>query len=101
MPVSIKQSDGIFFIYLDGAITIPSAAELKLVILQGLASGQKLSFDLQDAIELDITALQLLCATEREAGIQAVEAAVSGDVPDNLLAAAVNAGLKTFPMGSK
>jgi hypothetical protein len=48
MPVFIKQSDWISLIYLDGAITIPSATELKLVILQGLASEQKLSFHLQE-----------------------------------------------------
>jgi anti-anti-sigma regulatory factor len=101
MPVSIKQSDGISLIYFDGAITIPSAAELRLAILQALASGQTVCFDLDKASELDITALQLLWATEREAKVAGLQATVSGDVPECILAAAVDAGFQAFPMVSK
>jgi 16S rRNA U1498 N3-methylase RsmE len=101
MPVFTKQSDGISLIYLDGAITIPSAAELKLVIVQALASGQRVCFVLENATELDITALQLLWATERNAEVTSLQATISGQVPDSILTAAVNAGLQTFPMGAQ
>jgi anti-anti-sigma regulatory factor len=101
MPLSIQQSDGISLIYIEGAITISSASELKLVILQGLALRQKLTFDLQNATELDITALQLLWTTEREAEIAGLPATITGQVPDHIHVAAVNAGFQKFPMSSK
>jgi 16S rRNA U1498 N3-methylase RsmE len=101
MPISIQQIDEMYRIQLDGAIAIPSAAKLKLFILQGLASGQKLCFDLQNATELDIAALQLLWAAERESAIAGLPATISGRVPDSILAATVNAGFQTFPMGPK
>jgi len=99
MPISIQQIDEMYRIQLDGAIAIPSAAKLKLFILNGLSSEQKLCFDLQNATELDITALQLLWAAERESGIAGLPATISGQVPDSILAAAVNAGFQAFPMG--
>jgi anti-anti-sigma regulatory factor len=101
MPISIEQNDGSSLISIEGTITISSAAELKLVILQGLALRQKLSFDLQNAAELDITALQLLWATEREANIIGLPATITGQVPDHIDVAAVNAGFRTLPMSSK
>ena len=101
MPVSMKRDDGMCLIDLEGSIAIPSAAELKSLILQGLASGQQLCFNLQSASDLDITALQLLWATEREAGIRGTQIALCGQVPDNILSAALDAGFETFPVGSR
>ena len=101
MSVSMKQIDGTCVIDLEGPIAIPSAVELKSIILQGLASGQKLCFDLQSASELDITALQLLWATERAAGIRGIQVTLCGQIPDNLLSAALDAGFETFPVGPR
>lgn len=101
MPISIKQTDGVCLIALDGAITISFASELRLAILQALASGQTLCFDLQNASELDITALQLLWAAERETRIAGLPATISGQVPASIHAVAVDAGFRTFPMGPK
>ena len=41
--------------------------ELKKVMLQALASGKEMLVDLRRATELDVTAIQLLWAAEREA----------------------------------
>jgi anti-anti-sigma regulatory factor len=101
MPILAEQGEEMCVIHLDSAVTISSAAELKLVILEGLARGQKICFDLRSATELDITVLQLLWAAEREAGITGIEVTISEPVPVSVLEATVNAGLGTFPIGSK
>jgi hypothetical protein len=101
MPLSINRSDETSFINIEGAITISSAAELKLMILQSLELRQKLTFDLQNTTELDITALQLLWTTEREADIRGLPATIAGPVPDHIHVAAVSAGFQTFPLSSK
>jgi anti-anti-sigma regulatory factor len=101
MPVSIEKTDEMFLISLDGVVAIPTAAELKAAILQGLASGQDLCFDLQNATELDITALQLLWAAGREASIAGMRAVLSGQVPETILTAAADAGFETFPLVAK
>jgi 16S rRNA U1498 N3-methylase RsmE len=97
----MRQIGGMCVVALEGAITIPFAAELKLAILQALESGKNFSFDLQNATELDITALQLLWATERAAGIKGLAATISGQVPDCIQAVAFNAGFQAFPIGSE
>ncbi len=52
---------------MDGDFNLSSAAELKELLLEGLASGKELQLDLQGAGEIDITVLQLLWAAGREA----------------------------------
>ena len=52
---------------LEGAIDIASAAELKKLLLEGLNSGREVRVSLAGATDLDVTAVQLLWAAEREA----------------------------------
>ena len=67
MRVTIDQSEALCLIRLEDDINITSAAELKKLLLEALASGRELRVDLERATELDVTALQLFWAAERAA----------------------------------
>jgi anti-anti-sigma regulatory factor len=99
MPVTLAQGEAQCVIRLDGEINIGSAAELKKLLLQALASGRELRVDLEHATELDVTALQLLWAAEREARGSSRGFTLAGRVPEEIWAAVVDAGLETFPAG--
>jgi anti-anti-sigma factor len=99
MAVNLDQSEALCVIRLDGEINIGSAAELKKLLLQALATGRELRIDLEHATELDVTALQLLWAAEREARGSSRGFTLAGRVPEEISAAVVDAGLETFPAG--
>ena len=97
MPVTLDQTEAQCFVRLEGEINIAAAAELKNLLLQALASGKELRVDLERAAELDVTALQLLWAAEREARGSGRGFALAGRLPEEILAAATDAGLEKFP----
>ena len=99
MPVTLAQGEAQCVIRLDGEINIGSAAELKKLLLQALASGRELRVDLEHATELDVTALQLLWAVEREARGSSRGFTLAGRVPEEIAATARDAGLEKFPVG--
>jgi len=99
MAVNLDQSEALCVIRLDGEINIGSAAELKKLLRQALASGRELRVDLEHATELDVTAWQLLWAAEREARGSSRGFALAGRVPEEISVAVVDAGLETFPVG--
>lgn len=68
MPASVVQDDARFLIRLEGEIGVSDAAELKNLLLEGLASGRKVHLDLEQAKEIDVTFMQLWQAALREAG---------------------------------
>ena len=55
--------------------------------------------DVEHATELDVTALQLLWAAEREARGSSRGFTLAGRVPEEISVAVVDAGLETFPVG--
>lgn len=99
MPVTVEQRGAVCFIRLEGEVTIVCAAELKRVLLDALASGNKLRLDLKGATDLDITALQLLWAAEREARASGRSLTLAGAVPEEILVTVAEAGLSDFPVG--
>jgi len=98
MPVELQKDRGLCVIHLDGEINITSATALKEALLRALESGTELRADLERATELDITALQLLWAAEREARGAGKVFTVLGAVPDRILQATAEAGLEKFPL---
>ncbi|MGB6947325.1 MAG: STAS domain-containing protein [Bryobacteraceae bacterium] len=79
----------------EGDCTISSAAELKLALVEGLASGQPLELDLERAGQIDISFLQLLWSAEREAARAGL--GFVSRVPESAAAAARVAGFERFP----
>ncbi len=81
---------------LEGAVEIGCAAEFKGLLAQALASGKEVRVSLADATDLDVTAVQLLWAAEREAIKAGVAYSLAGPPPETLLAALSEAGLQQF-----
>ncbi len=100
MAVAMDESEGQCVIRLDGEVGIACAQELKKVMLQALASGKELQVDLRCATELDVTAIQLLWAAEREARKFGRRFVLAGEAPAEIVAAVTEAGFEAFPVPS-
>lgn len=98
MPITLNQNEGLCLIRMEGEINISSAAELKKLLIEGLASGSELRVDLERATELDVTALQLLWAAEREARGLGAGFTLAGRVPEEISVALSDAGFEKFPI---
>jgi len=97
MAVTLDQSGEQCLVRLEGEINIASAAELKKLLLEALASGKALSVELEAATGLDVTGLQLLWAAEREARGSGVQFGLKGRVPEEIAATACDAGIEKLP----
>jgi anti-anti-sigma regulatory factor len=82
----------------EGEINIASAAELKKLLLEALASGKDLRLDLGGATEVDVTTLQLFWAAEREARRLGVGFTLLGCVPEPISITLGIAGFEKFPI---
>jgi anti-anti-sigma factor len=98
VSITLDRKEGQCLIHLEGAVDIASAAELKALLLEALASGKDLRVDLERTSELDVTALQLLWAAERAAGGSGVGFSLSGRVPEEISVALRDAGFEKFPI---
>ena len=98
MPVTLDQNEGQCLIRLEGEIDVACATELKKVLLQALASGQQLRVDLERATEVDITALQLLWALDREARGSGRGCTLAGRVPEPIAGTVSAGGFGRFPI---
>jgi len=95
LAVTMERLESQAVIRLEGEFTLASASELKKLLLQGLASGNDLRLDLEHAEEIDVTAMQLLWATGREAARKGIGMAIQ--VSDAAATAAREAGFERFP----
>jgi hypothetical protein len=75
LPVSVEQEEIRFVVRLSGVIGLSGAGELKRLLLEALASGQKLYLDV-GIDEIDVAVMQLLQATLRETGHRGTSLAV-------------------------
>lgn len=91
----MERHDGHPLIRLEGECTLTSAAELKSLLLEGLAAGGDLRLDLEGAEEIDITIMQLLWAAGREA--RRAGSAIAIAVSEAAGRAAREAGFPQFP----
>jgi anti-anti-sigma regulatory factor len=96
MPVLLDESDGVFLICLEGDVNIACAAELKSLLSKALATGRELRVRLENAAELDVTALQLLYAAERVASGAGIRFTLEGLVPNEISIAIADAGFGGF-----
>ncbi len=100
MPVSFNRSAVPPVIRLEGPIDIAVAGELKEVLLEALATGVEVHVGLETATSIDVTAVQLLWAAEREAKASGVAMQLEGPVPEPLRATLREAGFEWFPLES-
>ncbi|MGB9283516.1 MAG: STAS domain-containing protein, partial [Candidatus Sulfotelmatobacter sp.] len=97
MPITFDQSEGLSSIRLEGEVDITYAAELKKLLLRALASGVEVRLELEQAKEMDVTALQLLWAAERQARSSGLRFTVAGRIPGEMSATLQDAGFEKFP----
>jgi anti-anti-sigma regulatory factor len=94
--IALKQSKRSSEIRLEGAIDIAAAAELKKLLLRACGSGKAVRVALDEATDLDVTAVQLIWAARRSAEGAGVAFALSGAVPESVSSALGYAGLQQF-----
>jgi ABC-type transporter Mla MlaB component len=98
VPITLDQSEVQSLIRLEGEINIASATELKQLLVQALTAGKDLRLNLEQATDLDITALQLLWVFARVAKKIDMAITVPGGIPQKISAAAIDAGFERFPV---
>lgn len=98
MPVTLEQDEAGNTVTFEGAVDISSAADLRKLLLQALDSGKEIRISLADATALDVTAVQLLWAIEREVKLAGIGFALVGQVPESISSALVYAGFEKFPV---
>jgi anti-anti-sigma regulatory factor len=126
--VTLTQNEGVCLLRLEGEIGVATAAELKNLLLEGLAYVQEqgmkkeqgmkepcaqadgatelrelrqrseLLVDLEQASELDVTAWQALAAAEREASRSRIAVWLAGPPPAPIAASALEIGFEHFPL---
>ena len=98
MPIMLEQCEGANVIHLQGAIDISLAAELKTTLLEALTSPGPLRVALSADADLDVTAIQLLWAAEREAKASHASFTLDGCVPDAVSTNLKMTGFEKFPV---
>ena len=96
MPIIFNQGEDVCHIRVEGEVNISSAAELKRLLVAALASKKTLRLDLERATDLDVTALQLFWAAEREARESAVGFTLMGRLPEEISDALRDSGFAGF-----
>jgi ABC-type transporter Mla MlaB component len=95
LTTTIDRDETRWRVRLEGELTLASAAELKSLLVEWLASGRDLQLDLERAGEIDITAMQLLWSAGRDRARSGK--GIVSRVSDALGTAARDAGFEPFP----
>jgi len=96
VPAILKENETSSLIRLEGVIDIASAVELKVLLLQALASGKEVCIALDGVKGLDVTAVQLLWAAGREAKASGAGFRFVGQVPSAVISSLRDAGIEDF-----
>jgi len=98
--MSWERGDEASVIALEGVVDIASAAELKTILMEALEAGNALRLRIGADAELDVTAIQLLWAAEREAKASGGSLTLEGEAPVTVLAMMRDAGFERFPVSA-
>ncbi|HEY1802923.1 MAG TPA: STAS domain-containing protein [Terracidiphilus sp.] len=96
MSVTLSQGENASRVLLEGCIDIADAGELNAALLQALGSGKTVEVALENLTGLDVTAVQLLWAAQREAQRKSIAIRFAGTVPAQVLDALADMGLTEF-----
>jgi STAS domain len=95
LSLMLDRQETCWVFRVEGDFNMTASAELKALLLEGLAAGKELHLDLERAAEIDITLLQLAVAAEREAA--RVGSLFITRVSETAAGMARDAGLPSFP----
>lgn len=93
MGVTRISIDGTILIRLDGEIGIDASAELREFLITACDETRNLRISLKEVSELDVTAMQLLWAAEREAPVRGIRLEFDSETPSAVQNAFSDAGL--------
>ena len=96
MPVTLENGETLNVITLEDAVNIADAGNLKSLLIRALASRIETHIVLEHATDLDVTAVQLLWATQHEARRCGIGFTFEGTVPKEISAALADAGFEKF-----
>jgi anti-anti-sigma regulatory factor len=96
MTILLEKSGGKSVIRLAGAVTIASAAELKTALLEAVASNVDILISLEEVTEVDVSILQLIVASARDANLSGQELTSAAPTPPVVSQAVQSAGLAPF-----
>jgi len=91
--IALGQADHSSLIRLDGVVDISAAAELKAALLRAIEVGDEIRVSVNEAAELDVTALQLIWAAAREARLKSVGFALAWKAPESVRSFLASTGL--------
>jgi anti-anti-sigma factor len=89
---SIKQSNKIETISLEGELTISCADELREVLMDALLDNDQISLNLEQVAEIDLPCLQLLCSAHRSSMKAGKSLTLTDTCPESLKNVAERAG---------
>ena len=98
MGAVLEQSETRSLIRLEGSIDIGSAAEFRTLLIDALATGREVAVSLEAASYLDVTAVQLLWAADRDARSRGLCLTLSGACPESLRQSLARAGFSDLPL---
>ncbi len=101
MPVIFDRAATPGVLRLEGEVDIADARRLQEILLEALGEGGVVRISLEKATGLDVTAIQLLWAAEREAWASGMVLALDGTVPQALRATVDAAGFERFPFADR
>jgi phage tail sheath gpL-like len=102
MGLELEQFGDRSVLHLTEPVAIGSAAELQRLLVQASEAERPLEVAFALDAELDISAIQLLCAAREASARQSVKFAIAGTVPEAVAAAFRDAGLDPFlPFGEQ
>jgi anti-anti-sigma factor len=92
LPVKFDASEMPPVVRLEGEIDVRCAEELKAALVDLVASGTKVYLDFGGVSEIDVTAIQLLWAAEREARQKGIALRTTAPLPESVRAILREAG---------
>lgn len=96
MPTALSEGETQCVIRLEGEIDIASAEELKGIMITAISSGKEIHVDLESTTDLDVTVVQLLWSTSREAEKSARSFSLV-HIPDSVRSALRDMGIEDIP----
>lgn len=82
----------------EGSVDVSQAAGLKKELVACMERGDEIRFNFEKAVQLDVTAVQLLWAVSLEAQRRQIHTSIEGEVPRTILFSLSEAGFEQFPI---
>lgn len=101
MAFDLQECENRCLLRLDESVTVNRAAELHQILGRALDLKKPLEIDLEQAVDFDVSALQLLYAAAHAAKRSGIGMSLSGTVPECVRRAFVESGLDPFDAASE